>query len=548
MDALTTPNKTLFLSYSRKQTAWCDDLYRAIDTYTHYHRWRDNKIPESADWWDSICLNIEGCFAFVTILTQDYLNSVYCMGELEYALKLKKPVIALMLHQVDYPAKLNEQRLQFAQVNGLEIAQVVNKVLNACNQITLDYHDSKYSKDIHPRKHLRPSVPTPPATASPNKASIPDEDKTLNEQIDAVRVHGQIATRDLMRRYNEEKGRNIRLARDLFKQIRERKDVPRFFDLDDEDRDLQAEERRFAEEEKQRQRTKQAHAEYEELAHYVLTAFPTSAIKAIRRFMNEYPDYSDPQGLLNKFGVSSLLLLPAPFDWIEIPGKGYSIAKYPITNGQFAKFIEAGGYQNQRWWTEAGWEAKAKGWAWSYSKNKWEETGNAWTQPRYWTDSQWNRAEYPVVGVSWYESVAFCLWLSDVTGEKIMLPTEEQWQYAAQGTDGREYPWGDSWGANCCNNDIDKKGIGKTTPVRQYEGKGDSPFGVVDMAGNVWEWCLTDYYKKTNDVNRDAIFRVARGGSWSETYVDIFRCGSRFKLNPLNEFIIFGFRVSRSEF
>ena len=108
MNALTTPNKTLFLSYSRRQTTWCDNLYTAIDTYTHYYRWRDNKIPESADWWDSICVNIEGCYAFVAILTQDYLDSVYCMGELEYALKLNKPVIALMLHDVDYPQKLND--------------------------------------------------------------------------------------------------------------------------------------------------------------------------------------------------------------------------------------------------------------------------------------------------------------------------------------------------------------------------------------------------------------------------------------------------------
>ncbi|MEO0597798.1 MAG: toll/interleukin-1 receptor domain-containing protein, partial [Chloroflexota bacterium] len=115
MNALTTPTKTLFLSYSRRQTEWCNELYTAIDTDTPYYRWRDNKIPESADWWNSICLNIEGCYAFVAILTQDYLDSVYCMGELDYALKLNKPVIALMLQEVDYPQKLKEMRLQFAR-------------------------------------------------------------------------------------------------------------------------------------------------------------------------------------------------------------------------------------------------------------------------------------------------------------------------------------------------------------------------------------------------------------------------------------------------
>ncbi|MEO0597915.1 MAG: toll/interleukin-1 receptor domain-containing protein, partial [Chloroflexota bacterium] len=233
MNALTTPNKTLFLSYSRRQTEWCDKLYTAIDTYTHYYRWRDNKIPESADWWDSICLNIEGCYAFVAILSQDYLDSVYCMGELEYALKLNKPVIALMLQDVDYPQKLNERRLQFAQVSGLDMPQVINKVLSAANQITLGYMQDDFSTDIHSRKHLRPTVPTP-KEATPT----PEEDEILEEQIKEVAKHGQIPTRDLLRRYSEEKERNIILARELLDKIMERVDVPVFFDIVEEDQEL----------------------------------------------------------------------------------------------------------------------------------------------------------------------------------------------------------------------------------------------------------------------------------------------------------------------
>jgi len=541
MNALTTPNKTLFLSYSRRQTTWCDDLYTAIDTYTHFHRWRDNKIPESADWWDSICVNIEGCFAFVAILTQDYLNSVYCMGELEYALKLDKPVIALMLQDVDYPAKLNAQRLQFARVNGLNMQQVINKVLNASNQIMQGYMQGQFSTDIHPRQHLRPRVPTPEAVTP-----TPEEDQILESQIREIDTHGQISTRDLLRRYNEEKGRNFRLARDLLDKIAGRTDVPVFFDVDEENAELQAAEQRHAEEERRRQRLKQIHGEYEDLAHYVLTAGPQAALKAIERFMSAYPEYGDPQGLLQRFRPTSSSLMPAPFAWIEIPGKGYSIAKYPITNAQFAKFIEASGYDEREWWTDAGWDVKAKGWAWNSSKRKWEATGTPWTEPRYWNDSKWNGAVQPVVGVSWFEAVAFCLWLSDVTGEKIMLPTEDQWQYAAQGNDGRAYPWGNTWNGNLCNNNVDNKGIGRTSPVTQYEGKGDSPFGVVDMAGNVWEWCLTDYDNKTNDVNSAANNRVLRGGSWNSSVAVVFRCDGRFGDAPHGWDGSGGFRVSRS--
>ncbi|QPC81718.1 SUMF1/EgtB/PvdO family nonheme iron enzyme [Phototrophicus methaneseepsis] len=525
MNALTTPNKTLFLSYSRRQTTWCNDLYTAIDTYTHFYRWRDNKIPESADWWDSICLNIEGCYAFVAILSQDYLDSVYCMGELEYALKLNKPIIALMLHDVDYPQQLNEQRLQFARVNDLQMPQVINKILSACNQITLGYMQDAYSTDIHPRQHLRPRVPTPKASTP-----TPEEDAILNKQIDEVTVHGQIPTRDLMRRYNEEKNRNIRLARDLLDKIAQRQDVPIFFDVDEENKELSVAEKRFAEEERQRQRIKQVSGEYDDLAHYVSTARPQSAMKAIKRFIEAYPEFGDPQDLMAKFRPTSKSLMPAPFDWIEIPGKSYSIAKYPITNAQFAKFIEAGGYSTERWWTQAGWAQREKG---------------SLTEPRYWTDSKWNGAEQPVVGVSWFEAVAFCLWLSETTGENIMLPTEDQWQYAAQGDDGRDYPWGNDWDCKRCNNSVKPCNSKVTTPVRHYEGKGDSPFGVVDMAGNVWEWCLTDYDNETNDINSDATDRVLRGGSWYDDITGYFRCDCRNQYYPRLTNGDRGFRLSR---
>jgi formylglycine-generating enzyme required for sulfatase activity len=247
---------------------------------------------------------------------------------------------------------------------------------------------------------------------------------------------------------------------------------------------------------------------------------------------------------------SSLSLLPAPFAWVEIPGgrgtmktnqsgvtltiptEKYWISKYPITNAQFARFIEAGGYSTQRWWTAAGWEQRQK---------------DKWTEPRFWMDTQWNSAEQPVVGVSWYEAVAFCLWLSKTTGERIMLPTEDQWQYAAQGDDGRAYPWGNTWDDGRCNNNVNGNGIEKTTPVRQYEGIGDSPFGVVDMAGNVWDWCLTDYLKKTNDMNSYAKEYVVRGGSWNERLSHELRCDFRGWYDAARKGgQVRGYRISRS--
>lgn len=271
------------------------------------------------------------------------------------------------------------------------------------------------------------------------------------------------------------------------------------------------------------------------------------------------PDHQPAQALLRRLEnrlastkrkPRSIDLLPAPFTWIEIPGgrgtlktneakvtlsvpsERYWIAKYPVTNAQFARFIEAGGYDNDRWWTAEGWE---------YRRNE------GWTQPRYWEDRMWNGAEQPVVGISWFEAVAFCRWLSDVTGETIMLPTEAQWQYAAQGHGRRAYPWGNKWDCKRCNNSVSPCNSEMTTPVTRYEGRNDSYFGVVDMAGNVWEWCLTDYdYPTNNNVNSRAENRVLRGGSWYIDDPDRFRCDYRYRITPNFWDNGRGFRLARS--
>ena len=252
-------------------------------------------------------------------------------------------------------------------------------------------------------------------------------------------------------------------------------------------------------------------------------------------------------------------LLPPPFAWVKIPAgqvtlvteenwadnyipKGQSrvfkvepffMAKYPLTNAQFKPFLEAGGYRDKQWWTEAGWEAREQGWAWDSKAKDWKPTGTPWTEPHYWADKKWNGAEQPVVGISWYEAVAYCRWLSGQTGQKIMLPTEQQWQFAAQGQAGRVYPWGNDWDCHRCNNSVKPCDSNVTTPVRQYEGKGDSPFGVVDIAGNVWEWCLTQYHSGSNDLEGTDV-RVLRGGSWINYSADHLRAASRLRDDPRN--------------
>lgn len=241
--------------------------------------------------------------------------------------------------------------------------------------------------------------------------------------------------------------------------------------------------------------------------------------------------------------------LPAPFTWVEIPGgrgtmktdeknvtlsiptERYWIAKYPVTNAQFAQFMQADGYTTERWWTPNGLAAQQK---------------NNWTKTRFWDDSKFNGAEQPVVGVSWYEAVAFCLWLKDVTGESVMLPTEAQWQRAAQGNTSWAYPWGDQFDNTRCNNSVGSdRQKNSTSPVTRFEGKGDSPLGVVDMAGNVWEWCSTAYESGSNNLSGTDV-RVLRGGSWLNNDAGYFRCGYRDGYAPDFWFNNTGFRLALS--
>ncbi|NIM10895.1 MAG: SUMF1/EgtB/PvdO family nonheme iron enzyme, partial [Candidatus Aminicenantes bacterium] len=159
---------------------------------------------------------------------------------------------------------------------------------------------------------------------------------------------------------------------------------------------------------------------------------------------------------------------------------------------------------------------------------------------------------YPIVGVSWNDVIAYCKWLTEKTSLKFRLPTEAQWEKAARGPDGREYPWGKhppyhekKYYANYDKEDKFKY----TSPVGSFPG-GASPYGLLDMAGNVWEWCNdwydSDYYKNSPDKNpqgpESGTYRVVRGGSWYRYAAEI-RCAYRFYYAPSLRYFNFGFRL-----
>ncbi len=190
---------------------------------------------------------------------------------------------------------------------------------------------------------------------------------------------------------------------------------------------------------------------------------------------------------------------------------------YPLTNAQYEYFITAGGYDNKAWWSKIGWQVRQE---------------RDWTQPRYWDYSTYNVANQPVVGVSWYESEAFCRWLSEIEGQSYRLPTEAEWERLSRGEDGRAYPWGNEWQSGLSNTYAAK--IKQPTPVGLFPG-GISPTGGHDCAGNVWDWCL-DWYDRDEDA------RVLRGGSYV-SFVNQARCSFRYYDSPNTWDYNIGFRV-----
>jgi formylglycine-generating enzyme required for sulfatase activity len=213
----------------------------------------------------------------------------------------------------------------------------------------------------------------------------------------------------------------------------------------------------------------------------------------------------------------------------------YSIGKTPVTNAQFRPFVKGDGYRNRAYWSDAGWQ-------WRTIEKR--------TQPYYWNDKKWNGAAQPVVGITWYEAAAYCRWLSAQTGDNYCLPSEAEWEKAARGTDGRSYPWGneapDETRANF------GRIVGRTTPVGSYSA-GASPYGALDMAGNVWEWTRSEFQKYPYDPEdgreegSDPAGKrfTLRGGSWFFDRTSV-RCGSRDWYLPDSGYNNLGFRVLQS--
>ena len=258
--------------------------------------------------------------------------------------------------------------------------------------------------------------------------------------------------------------------------------------------------------------------------------------------------------------------LPADLDaWVLCSGCAEGggdllVAKYPVTNAQYKRFVESNGYIERKWWSKEGWR-----WRVEAHNVDWRGEGPV-TEPEYWHYPRYGRERrcYPAVGVCWYEAEAYGNWLGEelrVAGGglrvvqdshlgilkpsseslSVRLPTDEEWLAVAGGVEGDRYPWDPPGGpatedsaAILVRANTGEAELGGTSPVGMYPVGASQPFGLMDVAGNVWEWTASW-------SGADKRRRVLRGGSWTSVR-DGARCAGRGGDVPVSSSYSVGFR------
>ena len=247
-------------------------------------------------------------------------------------------------------------------------------------------------------------------------------------------------------------------------------------------------------------------------------------------------------------GVTEGILCP-PFAWCAIQGgpvilenaihyggtqggsfvvSDFWLARYPITNAQFDRFLaHAQGYADLRWWQ------------YSSAAHQWR-SDHPHAQP-----TAFEGDNLPRTRVSWFDCQAFCAWLSaqlTAAGSpaQVYLPTEQEWQRAALGDTGWQYPWGDELDETRANYG---HLVGSPSAVDSYP-QGQSVYSVYDLVGNVWEWCQTAWGGEDREQPDDYAHRAIRGGAWNVSNPEYLRPADRGGHPPRGRLNDCGFRIA----
>ncbi len=508
----------LFVSYARVDKPYCVQIANFLSIHDF---WLDNRLYAGQNWWEEIMRRLDWCEGFVYLLSPDSIESKYCRQEFDLARQKGKHIFPVLIqNDCEIPDDLRD--FHYADLSAGLTGDGVGTLLNAI-------HLAERSTASKPE----PARPTPrqkPPAGSQPMALPSDPTAIIGLAADAMEA-GRFDDAVFM------------LERAIALGLR-----PRFIDIEAMLHEAQA---HLEWQSKQRDMER----EYNYIAELVKRRRTRKlGCDAFMVFRQHFPSY-DPDNIAEicaseqvaaaskgAIAIDQPLRQKIPLlEWCEVPagtlhvinGKnghsthdtlhvdGFYISKYPVTNAQYRLFLDdPKGFGNPKWW-----EFSSFARAWRMEN----------LEP---VPSQFTGDERPRENVTWYEAMAFCNWLSSKIGVRITLPTRQQWQRAAKGSDNRLYPWGNDFDPNRCNTRESK--IRQSTAVMRYD-KGVSLFGAYDMAGNVWEWCLNGNYDDC-DISTNGS-RAVQGGSYisaSERVQNDFH----YVLSPEYHYGSIGFRLA----
>ena len=575
----------IFISYARVDKPYC---VRIIETLHAHDVWYDQRLYAGQDWWKEILRRLDWCEVFVYLLSPDSVASLYCRRELEIALRLKRDIIPVLING-DTVMPENMKEWQYVDLRDSLTVENVSQLLNAI--LLVERQQSAKAPTLRVTDEAAESSP---AAASKPAEMISNAVSALEkgDYDNAILLLKQAKTSGYQSRFVS-LDKLLRIAENAVADRTETREVQReyqhivalfafestrkmacealaefkkeFGDYDPQDlqRHCQsvapvsriangappkATERRNA---SQSPASGMGPAASQNQERPIAIQASSQALSRPRA-QQANPSPAAPQ--VASVTAPTIRHLPVPgedslsvkevlpmLQWCDVPHGAVTISsivgadedfgevteqvdnfvmsKFPVTNAQFAIFAEAeDGYGNPRWWD------------FSQHAQRWFNLGKGAAKSRFSGDAR------PRENVNWYEAMAFSNWLSNLLGMKISLPTIAQWQRAAKGDDDRYFPWGDEYDEEHCN--TLETGLKTTTPVDRYQ-MGASPYGILDMAGNVWEWTLNT--AAAAEAGRDSRRAVA-GGSFVSP-CDRAHTTFRYYLDPRVRYSSIGVRL-----
>ncbi|MCY4018798.1 MAG: SUMF1/EgtB/PvdO family nonheme iron enzyme [Chloroflexi bacterium] len=558
----------IFVSYARVDKPYC---IRIIETLHAHDVWYDQRLYAGQDWWKEILRRLDWCEVFIYLLSPDSVASLYCRRELEIARRLKRQVIPVLINKdTVLPDKMRDW--QYVDLSEKLTVENVTQLLNSI--LVVERRQGSTGPTPAPISDgpVSRSSPVELVSSAVHALEKGDYDNAivLLRQAQASGYQSRFVRLDNLLRIAESKVAERSQSRELereyqhivalfaFESTREMacdalaEFIREFGDYDpqglqrlcqgkeaikspgDNNSKAPAREQVPLQFNSQSVSAPQLQESGDEgfsrgFSSQVVKLPQASASNEAGEPRQVVADGASAEEILpmlqwrdipyGTVAISSMVGADEDFGEMIVQVDNFVMSMYPVTNAQFDIFAKAeDGYKNARWW--------------NYSEHamRWFKQGKGIAESRF------AGGERPRENVNWYEARAFANWLGSLLKMKVTLPTIAQWQRAAKGDDDRYFPWGDDYDEERCN--TLESGLKMTTPVNRYH-KGASPYGVYDMAGNLWEWTLNT--AAATEDGRDQRRAVA-GGSFVSP-CDRAQTSFRYYLEPRVRYSSIGIRL-----